>query len=173
MGSGGEVPSFMRPFVDSHHAKLDKKRRVSFPASFRAKLESIEDGADQAGDTRPDRRKFYLRPHHLMPCVEGFTETALSQIDASLSSLPAYSDEQELLSLALLGSTAEVTYDAEGRFSMPEEAQAHAGIEEALVFVGLGQKFQIWEPAQLARRKIEAQALLRLQRPSLPQALRS
>ncbi len=150
----------MRLFLDSHSAKLDKKGRVSFPASFRTALERFEN------------RCFYLRPHHLLDCVEGFSEPALEQVDASLAALDAYSDEQELLALALLGDTGALTYDAEGRFSLSPKLQAHAHIEEALVFVGLGEKFQIWEPARLERRKVDAIALLRAQRPSLPRGPR-
>lgn len=146
----------MRLFLDNHTARLDKKGRVSFPASFRAALERFEN------------RGFYLRPHHMHDCIEGFSEPALEQIDASLAALDAYSEEQELLSLALLGETTPLTYDAEGRFSLPAKLQTHALIEETLVFVGLGSTFQIWQPALFERRKAEALAKLREQRRSLP-----
>lgn len=155
-GIGGQRFSFMRLFLDSHSARLDKKGRVSFPASFRSSLERFE------------TRTFYLRSHHLLDCVEGFSEPALEKIDADLAALPAYSDEHEMLALALLGDTTPLTYDAEGRFSLPAKHQAHARIEEALVFVGFGEKFQIWEPALLERRKAESLARLRNDRPSLP-----
>ncbi|MES2712641.1 MAG: division/cell wall cluster transcriptional repressor MraZ [Pseudomonadota bacterium] len=145
----------MRLFLDSHSARLDKKGRVSFPASFRTVLEQFEN------------RSFYLRSHHLLDCIEGLSEPALEEDNIYLASLPAYSEEQELLSLALLGDTTPLTYDAEGRFSLPAKHQAHARIEEALVFVGSRLKFQIWEPALLERRKAEGQALLRERKPGL------
>ncbi|MDB5317232.1 MAG: mraZ [Rhodospirillales bacterium] len=152
----GQRSSFMRMFLDSHSARLDKKGRASFPASFRAALERFE------------VHSFYLRPHHLHTCIEGFSNAALDGVNASLGAMDAYSEDQELLALALFGDTAELNYDAEGRFSLPSKLQRHAQIEDTMVFVGMGDKFQIWEPALLDRRKADAILRLRDQRPSLP-----
>jgi MraZ protein len=152
----GQRSSFMRLFLDNHSAKVDRKGRVSFPAGFRTALERFE------------TRNFYLRPHHMLDCIEGFTEPALEKIEARLAALDAYSEEHELLSLALLGDTTPLTYDAEGRFSLPAKLQAHAHIEEALVFVGLGETFHIWEPALFVARRAESLARLREQPLTLP-----
>lgn len=145
----------MRLFLDSHVARIDRKGRVSFPAGFRTALEGLAS------------RTFYLRPHHIHACIEGFSEPALQDVQAALGAMDAYSEEQELLSLALLADTTPLSFDAEGRFSLPGRLLERAGIEEALVFVGLGEKFQIWEPAALQARKAEALKALQTLRPPL------
>jgi MraZ protein len=53
--------------------------------------------------------------------------------------------------------------DAEGRVGLTEPLKNHAEIKEAVAFVGLGHKFQIWEPdrfrAQLAEATEKVRAL--------------
>jgi MraZ protein len=55
--------------------------------------------------------------------------------------------------------------DGEGRVILSDALKAHAGIADAAAFVGLGHKFQIWEPnrfrAQLAEATEKVRALKR------------
>ena len=46
--------------------------------------------------------------------------------------------------------------DQDGRIVLPEGLRAHAGISTHVTFVGLGQKFQIWEPARFEERRTRA-----------------
>jgi MraZ protein len=43
-----------------------------------------------------------------------------------------------------------LAFDDEGRVVLPEAFIAHAHIEERIAFVGLGRKFQLWDPERLA-----------------------
>lgn len=146
----------MRLFLNSHRAKLDKKGRVSFPAEFRAALDGI------------DSRTFYLRPHHMYGCVEGLSQPKLDALSDRLNQLDDYSEEAENLRLTLFGDTAQITYDAEGRFSMPQNLIDFAGLGESLVFTGMGDVFQIWEEQALERRKAEARQKARDNRLTVP-----
>ena len=38
--------------------------------------------------------------------------------------------------------------DENGRVRLPDELIAHAALKDSAVFVGMGSKFQIWEPAR-------------------------
>jgi MraZ protein len=63
---------------------------------------------------------------------------------------------------------------------LTESLKVHAGIRDAVTFVGLGHKFQIWEPERFvahlsdARAKVKAlkKELGALARPSLTQGAR-
>ncbi len=66
------------------------------------------------------------------------------------------SEERERFSLALYGTSETLKIDGEGRVTLTETLKAHAGITEAVTFVGLGHKFQIWEPGRFQAELAEA-----------------
>jgi len=76
-----------------------------------------------------------------------------SKTDRTLCTL---SDEREQLAAALYGTSEVLKLDAEGRVSLTEPLKAHAGIADAVTFVGLGHKFQIWEPDRFRAELAEA-----------------
>ena len=61
-----------------------------------------------------------------------------------------------------------VEADKEGRIVLPDALVAHAGLTEAVVFMGLGRIFQIWEPAAAERRRAEARDRARAHGFTLP-----
>ena len=46
--------------------------------------------------------------------------------------------------------------DGEGRVVLSEPLKTHAGITDEVAFVGLGHKFQIWEPGRFRAELAEA-----------------
>ena len=48
--------------------------------------------------------------------------------------------------MALFGASEILSLDQDGRIKIPERLCDHAGLSSRAVFVGLGDKFQIWEP---------------------------
>jgi MraZ protein len=123
----------MDQFVSTFTNKIDAKGRVSVPASFRAVLNhegfegiycypSLDDEALDAGGKR------------------------LMERNAALIDDVADSPERDLLSMALYGASETITIDQDGRIILPERLRNHAQITDKVTFVGLGEKFQIWEP---------------------------
>ena len=51
--------------------------------------------------------------------------------------------------------------DQDGRIVLPETLRAHAGLSTHVAFVGLGQKFQMWEPARFEARRTAAREKVR------------
>ena len=78
------------------------------------------------------------------------------QIDGLLDGLPDYSDERDELSVALYGDVHILAIDQDGRIVLPEALRAHAGLSTHVTFVGLGSKFQMWEPARFEERRARA-----------------
>jgi MraZ protein len=135
----------MDRFVSTFTNKIDAKGRVSIPASYRAVLE--RDG--YAGG-------IYCYPSLDAPALDAGGERLAQKIDGLLSGLPDYSDERDELSVALYGDVQVLTIDQDGRIVLPEALRAHAGVTTQVTFVGLGDKFQMWEPARFAERRARA-----------------
>lgn len=158
----------MERFVSSYGFRLDAKGRVSIPAPFRAVL--ARDGFDG----------LYLHPSLEAHALDAGGHGLLSEIDTLIATLAPFSDEREHFSTALYGLSEILKVDSEGRVMLTESLKAHAGIGDAVTFVGLGHKFQIWEPERFAAHLSDARAKVRalkkelgaLPRPGLTQGAR-
>ncbi len=80
----------------------------------------------------------------------------LREIEALVARFPPYSEEREQFSAALYGTSEVVKIDGEGRAILSEPLKDHAGIKDEIAFVGLGHKFQIWEPGRFRAELAEA-----------------
>jgi MraZ protein len=80
----------------------------------------------------------------------------LAEIEALITGFSPYSEEREQFSLALFGTSETLKIDGEGRVVLTDAHKAHAGITEAVIFVGLGHKFRIWEPGCFRAELAEA-----------------
>ena len=139
----------MDRFVSTFTNKIDAKGRVSIPAPFRAVLE--RDG--YAGGSRGG---IYCYPSLDAPALDAGGERLAQKIDGLLSGLPDYSDERDELSVALYGDVHILGIDQDGRIVLPESLRAHAHLSGQVTFVGLGDKFQMWEPARFDKRRTKA-----------------
>lgn len=79
-----------------------------------------------------------------------------------------FSDEHDDLATVLFGESQQLTFDSEGRVSLPQDLAEFAGITNQVAFVGLGPKFQIWNPDRLETRKAEARASVQSKKMTLP-----
>jgi MraZ protein len=139
----------MNRFVSNFVNRLDAKGRVSIPAPFRTVL--ARDGFEG----------LYLHPALDLPALDAGGNVLLKEIDAFLQTLPPYSEERDRLSTALFGTSEILKVDTEGRVVLTESAKDHACIVETVAFVGLGHKFQIWEPSRFAAHLAAARARVR------------
>jgi MraZ protein len=134
----------MDRFVSHHMLRLDAKGRVSVPASFRAVL--TRDGFDG----------LYCHPALDRPALDAGGNALLAEIEALIAGFSPYSEQREQFSLALYGTSETLKIDNEGRVVLTDAHKNHAGIQEAVVFVGLGHKFRIWEPGRFRAELTEA-----------------
>jgi MraZ protein len=148
----------MTQFLGTHQNRLDAKGRVSVPAPFRAVLRN---GGETCGQV-------VLRPSHKHPCIEGWPVAEFNALAAPLDRLDLFSEEHDDLASTLYADAFPADIDKEGRIVLPESLVAHAGLSEAVVFMGLGRIFQIWEPAAAEQRRAEARERARSRRLTLP-----
>ena len=141
---GRAVKAEMDRFVSHYVFRLDTKGRVSVPAPFRAVL--ARDGFDG----------LYCYPALDRPALDAGGNALLGEIEALIIGFPPYSDEREQFSLALYGTSETLKIDGEGRVVFTDTLKTHAGITDAVTFVGLGHKFRIWEPGRFRAELAEA-----------------
>ncbi|HZP71043.1 MAG TPA: division/cell wall cluster transcriptional repressor MraZ [Pseudolabrys sp.] len=140
----------MDRFVANFTLRLDSKGRVSIPGAFRAVL--ARDGFEG----------LYCYPALDRPAIDAGGSALMAEIEALIGRFAAYSDERERLALALYGTSETLKVDGEGRVVLSDSLKRHAGITDAVSFVGLGQKFQIWEPGRFRKELAEATRRVRV-----------
>ena len=134
----------MDRFVSNHTLRLDAKGRVSIPAPFRQTL--ARDGFEG----------LYCYPTLDRSAIDAGGNALLAEIEAVIACYPPFSEERNQFATALYGTSETLKIDSEGRVILPETLKDHAGIADAVTFVGLGHKFQIWEPGRFRAQLKEA-----------------
>ena len=135
----------MAVFLSSFVNKIDKKGRVSVPASFRAAL-----GADSAGIV------VFRSLHH--EALDGCSIAHLELLSQSLEKQDLPPDVFELIETTIFGGAVQVPFDGEGRISLPQNLISGVGIGDEVAFVGRRKTFQIWDPAKLAAHENAARS---------------
>jgi MraZ protein len=134
----------MNRFVTNFTLRLDSKGRVSIPGSFRSVL------------GRDGFEGLYCYPALDRPAIDAGGSALMVEIDALIARYAPFSEQREQLALALYGTSETLKVDGEGRVVLSENLKQHAGITEAVAFVGLGHKFQIWEPGRFQKELAKA-----------------
>lgn len=149
----------MTQFMGTHQNKLDAKGRVSVPAPFRAALKS-PDGSNGT--------HLVLRPSHKHQCIEAWPLAVFEELAQPLNGLNLFSDEHDDMAAAIYADAFPVETDKEGRIVLPDDLVTFAGLTDAVVFMGMGRTFQIWEPGAAERRRAEARLRVRERQVTLP-----
>lgn len=124
--------------------KIDSKGRISIPAPFRSVLEF------------QGYPGVYLFPSFTSRAIDGGGQELMDQISLSVEKMQLFSEETDALSTALFSDTYSLSYDQDGRISLPELLIEHANLRESVIFVGQGRKFQMWNPDDFKLFKREA-----------------
>jgi MraZ protein len=137
----------MAHFLGTHQNKLDAKGRVSVPAQFRTVIKAQSNDLAESTGVR-----LVLRPHHHHSCIEAWSETGFQTMADEYDRVSYLSPAEEDFAATLFADAFPVESDREGRIVLPDRLRSYAGLTEAVVFVGIGRKFQIWEPAAAQQR---------------------
>ncbi|HTV46760.1 MAG TPA: division/cell wall cluster transcriptional repressor MraZ [Stellaceae bacterium] len=143
-------------FLSTYVNKVDRKGRVSVPATFRAAL------SDQRFPG------IVIFPSNKYPALDGNGIDRMDELMARLGSLPEWSDEHENLSVLMFADSQRLPFDPEGRITLPEDLARHASITDSAAFVGLGKSFQIWEPDRYAAHRDAVRERARRQETTIP-----
>lgn len=147
----------MTHFVGTIDGRLDGKGRLAIPADFRAQLPAV------AG-----QHSLVLRPSHKFDCLEGWAWADFEQLSKPMDTLDIFSDSEDDLSYVLYGTANPCTPDKDGRIIVPPRQIRHARLSDAVVFVGLRRKFEIWSEAAWDAHLAAVAERARATKPTLP-----
>ena len=131
-------------FLSSYEYKIDKKGRVSVPASFRSHLSST------------GYNGFISYPSFNHPALEACSQERIEKLSNTIDSLNPFEEKRDFFATSILSESENLQFDTEGRISLSEKLLNHAKIKTNVLFVGLGRTFQIWEPKYFEKFKIVA-----------------
>lgn len=128
----------MALFLSTFVNKIDKKGRVSVPSSFRIALTS---------EVFSGLVAFRSYKHQ---AIEACHIERMQKLCASVDELDFFSDAQDDLASTIFADSLQIPLDGDGRVTLPQNLLDHAGITDAVAFVGRGATFQLWRPELFA-----------------------
>ncbi len=121
-------------FLSSYENKIDKKGRVSVPATFRSHLSSM------------GYNGFISYPSFNHAALEACSQDRIERLSQTIDSLNPFEEKRDFFATSILSESENLQFDTEGRVSLSEKLLNHANIKYNVLFVGLGKTFQIWSP---------------------------
>ena len=142
-------------FLSSYENKLDKKGRVSVPASFRSYLSNL------------GYNGIICYPSFNNQSIEAWPQDRIEKISNTIDSLNPFEEKRDFFATSILSESINLQFDSEGRISLTDKLIKHAKIKNNILFIGQGKTFQIWEPTAFEKFKAIAKKKSNLNRASL------
>jgi MraZ protein len=114
-------------FYGTYDHKVDTQGRVSIPSRFRELLRPgivLTQGYDR--------------------CMLIYTQQQWQSASQNVSSRPMTQSRGRLLRRMIFATAYEDTLDKQGRVLLPTRLRTYAGIEEQVVFAGVGSALELW-----------------------------
>ena len=142
-------------FLSTYENTLDKKGRVSVPATFRSYLSNL------------GYNGVICYPSFNNQSIEAWPQDRVEKISNSIDSLSPFEEKRDFFATSILSESINLQFDGEGRISLTPTLLKHAKIKNSMVFVGQGKTFQIWEPTIFEKFKVTARKKANLNRAGL------
>ena len=142
-------------FLSTYENKLDKKGRVSVPASYRSYLSNI------------GYNGIICYPSFNNQCIEAWPQDRIEKISNAIDSLNPFEEKKDYFSTSILSESINLQFDSEGRVQITPKLLKHAKIKNSMLFVGQGKTFQIWEPILFEKFRANAKKKSNINRASL------
>ena len=126
---------------------IDDKGRTSLPARFRDVLAAT-------GDAR-----LVVTPALGDPCLDVYPVKAWEELEAKLAALNAFDAEVIEFRRFYVSAAVECELDKQGRILVPNSLREHAGLTKTVMWLGHGQKAELWSREQweaMSRQKSAA-----------------
>ena len=142
-------------FLSTYENKIDKKGRVSVPASFRSHLSNL------------GYNGIICYPSFNNSSIEACSQERIEKLSNSIDSLNPFEEKRDFFATSILSESINLQFDSEGRISITQKLLKHAKIKNSMLFVGQGKTFQIWEPTAFEKFKTIARKKANINRASL------
>ena len=142
-------------FLSTYENKLDKKGRVSVPASFRNYLSNT------------GYNGIICFPSFNNQSIEAWPQDRIEKISNAIDTLNPFEDKKDYFATSILSESINLQFDSEGRILITEKLLRHAKIKNSMLFVGQGKTFQIWEPTSFEKFSVTARKKSNINRSNL------
>ena len=131
-------------FLSVYENKLDKKGRVSVPASFRSYLSNL------------GYNGIVCFPSFNNQSIEAWPQDRIEKISNAIDNLNPFEEKKDYFATSILSESTNLQFDGEGRILITTKLLKHAKIKNSMLFVGQGKTFQIWESTAFEKFKVVA-----------------
>ena len=142
-------------FLSTYENRLDKKGRVSVPATFRSYLSNL------------GYNGIICFPSFNHQCIESWPQDRIEMVTSAIDNLNPFEEKKDYFATSILAESINLQFDGEGRISLTNKLIKHARIKNNMLFVGQGRTFQIWDPTVFEKFKANAKRKSNLNRNSL------
>lgn len=113
--------------IGSYRHSLDAKKRMRIPSKFKSSL------GTNFVITKGSANNLFV-----------FSNEQFSALYEKMVALPLFDEEAQKPVRKFLSSAFEAEEDGQGRILLPKELANYAGITKNIVFVGVGNRIEIW-----------------------------
>ena len=142
-------------FLSRSTNTLDAKGRISVPADFRSVVSAKSQGDIDSFDG------IIVWPSFDGPYLEGGGIALLKDYQALLENMDPYDDARIAFERAIFAESRRLSFDANGRVSLPKELAEYAQLNGQVTFIGLGRRFEIWSPKNYEALAVNAREMAR------------
>ena len=142
-------------FLSTYENKLDKKGRVSVPASFRSYLSNM------------GYNGIVCFPSFNNQSIEAWPQDRIEKISNAIDTLNPFEDKKDYFATSILSESINLQFDGEGRILITEKLLRHAKIKNSILFVGQGKTFQIWDTTNFEKFRVIARKKSNINRANL------
>ena len=142
-------------FLSTYENKIDKKGRVSVPASYRSHLSNL------------GYNGIVCFPSFNNQSIEAWSQDRIEKISNAIDTLNPFDEKKDYFATSILSESINLQFDSEGRVSLTTKLLKHAKIKKSMLFVGQGKTFQIWEPTSFEKFRVRASRKSNIYRSSL------
>jgi MraZ protein len=126
------VPSFKGEYEHS----VDNKGRVAFPAKLRKIL-------------TPEAQERFTLLRGLEPCLYLYPHDEWERVEDKLSRINSFSRQGRTVKRNFLRFAEDLVLDKQNRLSLPSHLMEWSGINDSAIFIGSGERIEIWSPEKL------------------------
>lgn len=133
----------MNTFIGNIEAKVDDKGRIFIPAGYRKILGEM------------DSRRIVMRRDTDNECILFYPESVWNEkVYALRQALDEWDPEDQLILMQFMSDAETLEMDSQGRVLLTRKNLETIGAGNDLLFVGMLDRFAVWNPATFQEKKL-------------------
>ncbi len=126
----------MPSFKGEYEHSVDNKGRVAFPAKLRKIL-------------TPEAQERFTLLRGLEPCLYLYPQDEWAIVEDKLSQINSFTRQGRTVKRNFLRFAEDLVLDKQNRLSLPSHLMEFSGISDTAIFIGSGERIEVWSPEKL------------------------